>query len=256
MANNKLIIDAETWLYRCAAAAEHEVEWFRDVWTYTCNIGCAKDAFALEMERIQQVCPDHEMTIVLGSGTNFRYAVYTGYKANRRKLRRPAGYQALRQWVAECWAVQTLDHVEADDVCGIIYEPGDVICSRDKDLMTLPGLHLTGEKDVVEVSEAEADFNFHVQTLTGDSTDGYPGLKGVGPVAAKKALSGAVDATEMWDAVLRTYTSKGHGYDYALQMARCARILRAGEYDYNAGRPILWNPPTRCQNKQPLPEWV
>jgi hypothetical protein len=30
---------------------------------------------------------------------------------------------------------------------------------------------------------------------------------------------------------------------YAITQARCARILRAGEYDLTAGAPLLWEPP-------------
>ena len=45
----------------------------------------------------------------------------------------------------------------------IIYQDGDVICSRDKDLMTLPGVHLVQEEQLIDVSEAEADFKFFTQ---------------------------------------------------------------------------------------------
>ena len=30
----------------------------------------------------------------------------------------------------------------------------------------------------------------------------------------------------------------------ALQMARCARILRSGEYDFDNERPVLWQRPS------------
>lgn len=239
----KLIVDAETWLYRAASAAESEAEFQPDKWFYQCDLSKAKDSFDAEMSRIQSICPDHTMVMVLGGATNFRYAVYTDYKSNRRKLRKPAGYSKLREWVAETWPTTQLEGVEADDACGIIYQDGDVICSRDKDLMTLPGVHLVQEEQLIDVSEAEADFKFFTQALTGDSTDGYPGLKGVGPVSATKILSGCTSAIEMWNAVLKAYTAKGHAIDFALAMARCARILRAGEYDFDLERPVLWNPP-------------
>lgn len=239
----RLIVDAETWLYRAAASAETEAEFQPDKWFYQCDISKAKDSFDAEMSRIQSTCPDHATVMVLGGATNFRYAVYTGYKSNRLKQRRPAGYSKLREWVEECWPTTRLEGVEADDACGIIYQEGDVICSRDKDLMTLPGVHMVNQDQLIDVSEYEADLKFFTQTLTGDATDGYPGLKGVGPVAATKILAGCKTVKEMWSAVLDAYMAKGHGIDYALSMARCARILRAGEYDFDLERPVLWSPP-------------
>ena len=248
----KLIVDAETWLYKAAAGAEYEAEFAPDKWTYICDHSDAKDAFTREMDLLQGACPDHSMMMVLGGSTNFRYAVFTGYKSGRRKLRRPAGYSALQDWVAATWPTTRLENVEADDTCGIIYEVGDVIASRDKDLMTLPGVHLVDGERLMDVTRDQADFNFFCQALTGDSTDGYPGLKGCGPVGAAKILSGAVDAQDMWRRVLEAYTKKGHDYEYALRMARCARILRAGEYDYENSRALLWNPPVFNPVPEPL----
>jgi DNA polymerase-1 len=239
----RALIDADYYLYRAAAAAEHEVEWTPDVWTYLCRITDAKDSFQAEMDRFQDTMPDHSVVLVLGDSTNFRYAIYPDYKANRRKYRRPAGYQALRDWAAGCWPSLTLAGVEGDDVLGVMAEEGDVIVSADKDLRSIPGLHLV-DGGVIDVNRWEADFNFYSQALTGDATDGYPGCKGAGPVAARKALAGCKSEPEMWLAVLQAYIKAGHTVDFAVRMARCARILRPGEYDHAKQAPVLWCPPT------------
>lgn len=239
---SKLIIDTETWLFRAAAASEYEIEFQPDKWTYLTDISNAKDVFDQEMNRIQAICPDHTIVQVMGDRNNFRYAVYSEYKSNRRLLRRPAGYSALRQWVRDTWPTTELSNVEADDGCGVIYEEGDVIASRDKDLRTIPGLHLVGD-GVIDVSVYEADVSFYMQVLTGDATDGYPGIKGCGPKAAAKILAGCMDEESMWQAVVKAYGKAGHSLEFALQMARCARILRAGEYDLDKERPIMWQPP-------------
>lgn len=238
----KLIVDTETWLFRAAAASEYEAEFSPDKWTYLTDISNAKDVFCQEMERIQAIAPDHLMMQVLGDSANFRYAVYTEYKSNRRKLRKPAGYSALRDWVKAQWPTSQLPGVEADDTCGILYEEGDIIASRDKDLRTIPGLHLVAD-GVVDVGLPEANHAFYRQALTGDSTDGYPGLKGVGPVAAGKILASCNSEEEQWQAVVAAYLKAGQTMEFALQMARCARILRAGEYDHDKQRPVMWMPP-------------
>lgn len=80
---------------------------------------------------------------------------------------------------------------------------------------------------------------FMVQTLTGDPSDNYPGLKGVGEVKARKLLEGITKPAEQWRVVLGAYQKAGHGLDYALAMARCARILRPGD----PMPPKLWQPP-------------
>jgi DNA polymerase-1 len=239
----KLIIDTETWLFRAAAASEYEAEFSTDKWTYLTDISNAKDVFHQEMDRLQAIAPDHTIMQVLGDSTNFRYGVYPQYKYNRRKLRKPAGYSVLRDWVAELWPTNQLVNVEADDACGIFYEQGDIIASRDKDLRTIPGVHLTSD-GIIEISQWEADHRFYCQALTGDSTDGYPGLKGVGPVAAAKLLAGCRNEHQLWQAVWDAYAKAGQTLDYTLAMARCARILRAGEYDFDMQRPCLWQPPT------------
>lgn len=238
----RLLIDADYYLYRAAAGAEYEAELTTDVWTYLCRITDAKDAFDAEMNRLGDIAPDHAVVLVLGDATNYRYAIYPEYKSNRRKYRRPAGYSALRDWASKTWVTLTLPNVEGDDVLGVMAEEGDVIVSRDKDLRTIPGLHLAGE-GIIDVNSWEADFNFFAQVLTGDTADGYPGCKGVGPVGAQKLLADCSTAQEMWQQVVHAYSKAGQSIEFALQMARCARILRPGEYDHAKSEPILWQPP-------------
>ena len=117
-----------------------------------------------------------------------------------------------------------------------------MIVSVDKDMLTLPGLHLR-DGELVEISRLEADRNFYRQVLTGDASDNYPGCPGVGPVGADKLLAGCSTEVEMWDEVLKAFLKKGFGEVYAKTQARCARILRAGEYDLTSGTPLLWSPP-------------
>ncbi|MCM5691598.1 hypothetical protein GOA89_00395 [Sinorhizobium meliloti] len=71
--------------------------------------------------------------------------------------------------------------------------------SQDKDMLTSPGkLYRGGE--VIDVSPGEARYNWVMQTLTGDVTDGYPGLKGMGPVKAAKVLDKAGPDEDPWPA--------------------------------------------------------
>lgn len=238
----KAFIDAEVYLYPAIAAAEYEVEFMPDVWTYQCSHSDAKTTFDNDITRVAEVLPDAEIVLIFGDSTNFRYAVYPDYKSKRRSYRKPAGYQSLREWAKACWPSEQFTGIEGDDGLGIMADTGDVIVSRDKDLKTIPGLHLR-DGVIEEISEHQANLYFYTQTLTGDSTDGYPGCPGVGPVAASKILAGCNTEQEMWLAVLEAYQKAGKSHEFALQMARCARILRPGEYDWRNKRAVLWNPP-------------
>jgi DNA polymerase I len=243
----KALIDTEVYLYRAAAAAEVEAEWSTDDWTYLCRHGDAQATFQDAIGEIRDTLPDHQPVLVFSDRVSFRYGVWPQYKANRKKYRKPAGYRQLVEWVSKAapargWEVVRLPDIEGDDVLGVLYEEGDVIASTDKDMLTLPGLHLRGG-EIQEVSRLEADLNFYAQVLTGDTSDNYPGCPGCGPVAAQKALAGCTAEMQMWDAVLKAYEKKGYGEAYVIAQARCARILRAGEYDLAGGAPLLWTPP-------------
>jgi len=234
----KALIDTEVYLYRAAAACEYEAEWAPDDWTYLCRHAIGE---------IRDTLPDHTPVLVFSDRVSFRYGVWPQYKANRKKYRKPAGYRRLVEWVdkagpARGWDVVRLPDIEGDDVLGVLYEEGDVIASIDKDMLTIPGLHLR-DGEVKEVSRLQADRNFYSQVLTGDTSDNYPGCPGIGAVGAEKLLSGCTTEVEMWQQVLKAYEKKGYGEPYVITQARCARILRAGEYDMEARTPLLWSPP-------------
>jgi DNA polymerase-1 len=243
----KALIDAEVYLYRAAAAAEYEAEWAENDWTYLCRHDEARASFQDTITGFREALPDHRLVLALSDGRSFRYDIFPGYKANRRKTRKPAGYPTLLRWLftaasSRDWEVELLPDVEGDDTLGILYEEGDVIVSIDKDLLTIPGLHYRDE-EFLAVSRVEADRNFYGQALTGDTTDGYPGCPGVGKVGAAKLLAPYHTEQEMWQAVLGAYAKAGLSERVAIQQARCARILRAGEYEHTIGVPALWNPP-------------
>jgi DNA polymerase-1 len=123
-----------------------------------------------------------------------------------------------------------------------------VIASVDKDMLTIPGYHLRNG-EIIEVSRAQADRNFYTQVLVGDATDNYPGCPGYGPVTAEKKLAGWEKEIDLWREVVNAYVMKGPFPDreraerHAITQARCARILRAGEYDLSTNTVRLWEPP-------------
>ena len=146
------------------------------------------------------------------SGGTFRHRIATTreYKGNRKETRRPTYEKEIREFIQSQWSSVVAEDEEADDLLGIAqtkYGPHDsVIISLDKDLDQIPGLKYNYLHDVgYDISEKAAYTNFHIQLMTGDSTDNIPGLPGIGPAKATKALHGIEDEAEQLEEVARMY---------------------------------------------------
>jgi DNA polymerase-1 len=184
---------------------------------------------------------------------NFRKDVYPAYKSNRKGHRKPVTYQYGREYAKKMYDSMTRPELEADDILGILatgnvaqFIGPKVVCSIDKDMRSFPCKLYNWMKPndgIVEISEEEADLNFYTQILTGDSVDGYPGCPGIGPVKAAKILKDAERDT-VWGMIREAYAKKKLTEEDALDQARCARILRAEDYDFTKKKPILWTPTT------------
>ena len=169
------------------------------------------------------------------------------------------------------------DNLEGDDLIGIHatkpHKGERVVYSADKDLKTVPGLHWCPEDgEVIEVSKYDADTKFFEQVLTGDPTDNYAGCPGVGikgatefldepfnlvnqtrtlksgPNKGQERISWVKEPLEVhnyadvWEGIVSHFHKAGLTERDALIQARCARILRHGEYDFKKKKVILWTP--------------
>ena len=122
---------------------------------------------------------------------------------------------------------------------GIKSNSTTIIVSDDKDMKTIPTrLYRPISGESLDISQQEADKNFLTQALTGDSTDGYKGLSGVGIKKAEVILG----ARPHWGAVEAAYLKAGYTKEEALTQARLARILRSGDWDYDKKEVKLWTP--------------
>ena len=94
--------------------------------------------------------------------------------------------------------------------------------------MQIPGKVSRDGKTYEEISEDEANYWHMMQTLTGDSTDGYSGCPKVGVKTAQKILGDHIQVPllDLWMRVLVAYAKVGYSTDEALAQARVARILR------------------------------
>ena len=240
-----IFVDGDIVLYKACFASEMEIYWGDGDWTLSMNEEQAKTVAREILEDIRLACSAKKSTlrICFSNGKSFRKEIYPEYKANRKNLRKPLGIKGVRRWLSHEYKTLQYDYLEADDVIGIhMTKPGKMIkvaVSIDKDMKTIPGTHYnpdTGES--LEITEAEADYNFYRQILTGHSTDNYPGCPSVGPKTADKILS-KYDPDDFQNAICETY--RKNNVDNQLQMARLARILRWEDFDFPTKSPLLFN---------------
>jgi len=242
----KILIDTEGFLVPAAKAAEYAYEWEPGNWRMGCRHDEAMAYFMDKLADIRIFDPSLPITLCFSAARSFRYGIWPEYKSNRKSEQKVPGWSELvaavkRLAISSGWDVVTLQNVEADDALGILAGPDDFMASVDKDLLTVPGKHLRNGELVVQ-SEAAANRCFFAQTLTGDRSDHYPGCPGIGEKKAEALLANYVPEQLMWGAVLCCFLKAGQDEGQALAQARCARILRPGEYCFETQTPRLWNP--------------
>lgn len=245
-----LLIDADILVYTVASAQEVPTEWDEDVWTLHSDFAAARLDFSHRVsELVYTLKADDVIMALTTKERNFRKDILPTYKHNRKKVRKPLVWGALREYCTESFVTFIRDGLEGDDCLGILAtrtadkNVEKIVVSIDKDLQTIPGTHYNQGKPelgIYEVSVPMADRFHMMQTLMGDTTDGYGGCPGVGPKTAEKILDAAKEGE--WKAVVDAYAKAGFGEEYALAQARCARILRASDYDFKNKKPILWEP--------------
>ena len=212
---------------------------------------------------------------------NFRLGILPTYKGNRDYSKRPVHLGAIKDYMEAHWPSYRRPTLEADDIMGILSTREDtsgirkIIVSEDKDMQTIPGWLYNPAKDSKPrwISPESAD-RFHLyQTLVGDTTDGYAGCPGSGPMDAADLLDNPYvwmsyqhtfksgprkgltetrwdkrpcldDGYTLWDAVVARFEKAGLTEADALVQARVARILRASDFDFNTKKVILWTPLT------------
>lgn len=237
------VIDGDMIVYRSAFSSEKECQWDDDIWTLQTSMTDMKIISDDIIDSILKTTECEDYIVAFSDKTNFRYDIFPEYKANRKTKRKPLALKEITKWVYEkhngiCWK-----NLEADDVIGILCctNKNYVAVSGDKDFYTLPCVFFNFLKDeITETTLEDADYNHLVQSMSGDTVDGFSGASGVGPKTAKKLLdkNGAT-----WQTVVDTYISKDQTEDEALLNAQLSYILRnENEYDKKKGTVKLWKP--------------
>lgn len=224
------ICDGDIIAYRCAAVTEGLDE----------NLARWQTDELIQRLLAEVGTLDH--LIYLSGDDNFRYTIYPEYKANRPK-ERPAHLQAIRKHILTNWESEITHGYEADDALGIhaTRAPDEVvICSIDKDLLQIPGIHYNFVKrEFTEVTEYDGQLSFYLSLLVGDATDNIKGCPKIGKVRAGRCLDGTEGSLDSYSRCLAEYIHAYQGYDKGLEAiklnGRLLWILRTPDE--------FWQPP-------------
>jgi DNA polymerase-1 len=274
-----MLLDGDTIVYGAAFGAQETVDWGDGELMATASSSVATTAAEDHIHEIHRAVTAEMMgssdisllrevriVVALSDPTEcFRRRFWPTYKMARKQTHRPLAYGAVRDYLKANYECVERPGLEGDDVLGILatgdvrgFRGEKVMVSIDKDMRTVPGRlynPMRPDAGIVETGEALANYAFYMQILTGDSVDGYPGCPGIGPKRADKILDEVCtyeiggEAAESskyeqwcWEEIVATYARAGLTEADALIQARCARILRASDYDFKNKEVIPWEP--------------
>lgn len=181
---------------------------------------------------------------VFSPDKNFRHEVYKYAKYKGERPPKPDWFErfapVIKSRLIEKWGFFTVPDLEADDVICALAEYYSksvemvpktnarmmdviethstewIICSPDKDLRQIAGLHYDYKKEGAvpfSVGTQEASFNFHLQMLMGDDSDCVRSIPGLGIAKATKLLKDCDDPM-MWGTIVMAQYVKYFGNYY------------------------------------------
>lgn len=285
-----VILDADWLIFKACSGAEIETNWGDGIFTLECDHNQAWSALHGHIEsimnKVQDRHPEDELYPVMcyTDDVNWRKSVLPTYKANRKETRKPTGYKHFmgRTYNYESFLSFLRATLEGDDCMGILAtKPSLVGCevatvvSCDKDFKTIPcefyhqSVVPQNPHKWYELTESDADYWHMYQTIIGDTTDGYNGIKGYGSDTAMAFLSepyaweqyehtfksGARKGqTELrwrkveqgdltlWECMVTLAAKADMTEEELLVQAQVARICRASDYNFKSKEVILWKP--------------
>lgn len=167
---------------------------------------------------------------------NFRNAIDPEYKANRKKPNR--WISELRNYLIDYWNNSFAhDEYEADDLIfyntQLLHEKDYIVCSIDKDLKQIQGLHfdyyqLKRYDENGEEFKIRKGFKYMEKTdcenllcelfLVGDACDNIKGVKGIGKAKAAKIIESKNTSYGKFKAICEAYKNESEFWKEKLRM--------------------------------------
>lgn len=249
------LVDADIVCYRIGFTTENEE---LAIAKYRCDE-------MLDNILIETAATEFKLYLSDSKENNFRYQICPDYKANRTQPK-PKWHQEIKEHLIVKWGAEFSYGMEADDSLGIAQrwdnmklETADLnkeqfstcICTIDKDLKQVPGLHYNFvKKEWAIVTEREGLRYFYAQILIGDVSDNIKGCKGIGPIKAERSLPISYESeSDLFTAVHGLYRQQHKDWSdtqIAEHILRVGRLLKIRQQEEEK----LWNPPFIPLSKQ------
>ena len=231
-----LLVDADSLIFAsCYKKREHK----DDERFYTDIEDCkAKfdEQFMSIVNKLEDMYPVERVITFSGSKGNFRKLITPVYKANRKVENIPPLLNEMHQFVKDEYDSVWGYGIETDDIVARYWkelsnEVGrDNVCivSLDKDYRQFPAIiynYHFKSREILDISEEEAMYNFYEQMIIGDSADNVQYFSGRGKVFASKYLKDCDTKYQYTRKMLELFQEKYKGK--ALQKyAECYHLLK------------------------------
>lgn len=208
-----LLVDADSLIWSSCYRAKRN----KDDDPFFTDIEEAKDKFDEVLMKIYNDLDDQVgvdmMEVYAASRGNFRKIIDPNYKANRYDIRKPTLLDQMQEYVLDHYEAIFGYGVETDDMVARAWyryskeigRDNVMIVSIDKDYKQFPCLmynYHAKRREIYDITEEEAMFNFYEQMIIGDTADNVNFCKGYGKKYAEKLLAGA---NSQYDYTKRVY---------------------------------------------------
>ena len=250
MNNPMLLIDAD-WLAFSSAIVFESENPFNPEGPPLYDAGMAWHTLQSRVDKLMGVfeAPNIQMHFSCSREDNFRRQITPSYKMNRKNAKTPVGLADLKEKCLHTYPCIEVPTLEADDTIALdatsLKHAGNcVICSVDKDFLSVPTSIWNPVKEILKKQSKINSFKFFIyQILTGDSADGFKGIPGVGKKGAMKFITEhSKNLYNIWEPMVALAEKKKVDEEYLVSQARLARLLQNDEYNYDTKEITLWEP--------------
>ena len=231
-----LLVDADSLIFAaCYKKREH-----KDDERFYTNIEDSKakfdEQFMSIVNKLEDMYNVERVITFSGSKGNFRKLITPVYKANRKKQELPPLLDDMHQFVKDEYNSVWGFGIETDDIVARYWKElskevgrnNVMIVSIDKDYKQFPALiynYHYKHKEVLDISEEEALYNFYEQMIIGDTADNVNYFKGKGKKYAEKYLADCNTKYQYTRKMLELFQEKYKG-KARQKYAECYHLLK------------------------------
>ena len=231
-----LLIDADSLIFAsCYKKREHKDDerFYTDIEDSKAKFD---EQFMSIVNKLEDMYNVERVITFSGSKGNFRKLITPVYKANRNKQELPPLLDEMHQFVKDEYNSVWGFGIETDDIVARYWKElsnevgrnNVMIVSIDKDYKQFPALiynYHYKHKEVLDISEEEALYNFYEQMIIGDSADNVQYFSGRGKVFASKYLKDCNTKYQYTRKMLELFQEKYKG-KARQKYAECYHLLK------------------------------